>query len=73
MDSLPNIRRMGWTGNAVLMREILEMCSKIVVGKPRLRWEDNLKINLKEIAWEDVNWVHLVQVRTDTIMNLWVL
>jgi hypothetical protein len=28
-------------------------------GRPRHRWEDNIRIDLKEIAWEDVDWMHL--------------
>jgi hypothetical protein len=45
---------------------------RILVGKPeekrpleRLRhiWEDNLKINLREMGWCGVNWIHLAQDR----------
>jgi hypothetical protein len=32
-----------------------------MVGKPRHRWEDNIKIDLKEIGWEAVDWIHLAQ------------
>jgi hypothetical protein len=32
-------------------------------GRPRHKWEENIKIYLKEIGWDDVNWVHLVQDR----------
>jgi len=44
----------------------------ILVGKPergrprgriRCRWEDNIKIDLREIRWESVDWMHLVQNR----------
>jgi hypothetical protein len=27
--------------------------------KPRLRWQDNIKIHIKEIVWEDADWIHL--------------
>jgi hypothetical protein len=46
------------------------------LGKSRLRWEDNIKMNLKEILWEGVVWVHLSQDRdcwralVGTVMNL---
>jgi hypothetical protein len=30
-------------------------------GRRRLRWGDNIKINLKEIGSEDVDWICLVQ------------
>jgi hypothetical protein len=38
-------------------------------GKPRRRWEDNIRMDLMEIGWEGVDWVHLAQVR-DMVMNL---
>jgi hypothetical protein len=43
---------------------------KILVGKPkeknprvrpRRRWEDNIRIDLMEIWWEGVDWMHLAQ------------
>jgi hypothetical protein len=45
---------------------------KILVGKPegkrplrrpRRRWEDNISMDLSEIMWERVDWMHLVQNR----------
>jgi hypothetical protein len=55
----------------------------ILVGKPeagralgRPRWEDNTKIDLGEIGFGDVDWIHLVQDRdrwwalVNTVMNL---
>jgi hypothetical protein len=30
---------------------------------PRHRWEDNIKMNIREIRWKDVNWTHLAQER----------
>jgi hypothetical protein len=32
-------------------------------GRPRRRWEDNIRIDLTEIGWEGVNWMHLAQDR----------
>jgi hypothetical protein len=29
-------------------------------GTPRLEWEDNIKIDLKVIGCEDVDWIHVV-------------
>jgi hypothetical protein len=29
--------------------------------KTRRRWEDSIKMDLKEIAWRDVDWTHLAQ------------
>jgi hypothetical protein len=31
--------------------------------KARRRWEDNIRMDLREIEWEVVNWIHLVQDR----------
>jgi hypothetical protein len=31
------------------------------LGRPRHRWEDNIRIDLREIKWEVVGWVHLAQ------------
>jgi hypothetical protein len=45
---------------------------KVLVGKPkgrgplgrlRHRWEDGIKMDLRKIGWEDVEWIHLVQNR----------
>jgi hypothetical protein len=32
-------------------------------GKSRHRWEDNVKMDLKNIGIEDVDWVHVTQDR----------
>jgi hypothetical protein len=43
---------------------------RILVGKPegkrslgrsRRRWVDNIKIDLKEIGWDSMDWIDLVQ------------
>jgi hypothetical protein len=45
----------------------------ILVGKRR---EDNIRIDLREIVWEGVDWIHLAQNRdqwravVNTVMNL---
>jgi hypothetical protein len=33
------------------------------LGRPRRRWEDNIRMDLREIGWKDVDWVHLAQDR----------
>jgi len=49
---------------------------KIPLGRPRRRWEDNIKMDLREIRIDGANWIRLtrdrVQWRTfvNTIMNL---
>jgi hypothetical protein len=29
------------------------------LGRPRRRWEDNIKMGLREIGFGDVDWIHL--------------
>jgi len=30
-------------------------------GRHRRRWEDNIRMDLREIGWEVVDWIHLAQ------------
>jgi hypothetical protein len=51
---------------------------KRLLGRPRRRWEGNIRMDLWEIGWEVVDWVHLAQDRdqrqdVNTAMNLRVL
>jgi hypothetical protein len=45
-------------------------------GRHRHRWEDNIKIGLRETGWGDMDWIHLSQNRNqwrafvNTVMNL---
>jgi hypothetical protein len=46
------------------------------VGRPRRRWEDNVKMDLREIGFWDVDWIHWAQdsyrwrALVNTVMNL---
>jgi hypothetical protein len=31
------------------------------LGKPKRKWEDNIKIDLREIGWGGTDWIHLAQ------------
>jgi hypothetical protein len=48
------------------------------LGRHRRRWEDNIKMDLREIGFGDVDWIHLAQDRdtwwalVNTMMNIWV-
>jgi len=33
------------------------------LGRSRRRWEDNIRMELREIGWEGVVWMHLTQER----------
>jgi hypothetical protein len=49
------------------------------VERPRRRWEDGIKMDLWEIGWGGVEWIHLAQDRdrwrtvVNAVMNLLVL
>jgi hypothetical protein len=34
---------------------------KGLLGRPRRRWENNIRMNIRDIGWEGVDWVHLGQ------------
>jgi hypothetical protein len=44
--------------------------------RPRHRWEKNVKMDLREIGWSGMDWIHLAQDRdqwralVNTVMNL---
>jgi hypothetical protein len=46
------------------------------LGRPRRRWEDNIKLDLREIGMDGTNWIQLAQDRVqwwafvNTVMNL---
>jgi hypothetical protein len=51
---------------------------KRTLGKPRHRWEDNIKMDLQEVGWESMDWIDLVQDSdrwwslVNAVKNLWV-
>jgi hypothetical protein len=88
--SSPNIirliksRRMRWAGQVARMEEKRNPY-RILVGKPegkrplerpRRRWVDNIKTELREIEWNGMDWIDLAQDReqwralVNTVMNL---
>jgi hypothetical protein len=46
------------------------------LGRPRRKWEDNIKMDLREVRWESMEWIDLAQDRdrwralVNTIMKL---
>jgi hypothetical protein len=42
------------------------------LGRPRRRWVNNIKIDLREIGWDGIDWIELAQDRAlvNTVMNL---
>jgi hypothetical protein len=80
-------RRMRWAGHVACMGECRNLCRVLVgkpkgkrpLGRPRRRWEDGIKMDLEEIGWGGVQWIHLAQDRgrwravVKVVMNLRVL
>jgi hypothetical protein len=88
--SSPNIvrviksRRMRWAGHVARIGKGRGIC-RVLVGrpkgktpleKPRRRWDDNIKMDLREIGIDGTNWIRLAQDRVqwlafvNTVMNL---
>jgi len=48
------------------------------LGRPRSRWEDNIKMDLREVGCGVMDWIELAQDRergralVNEVMNLWV-
>jgi len=46
------------------------------LGRPRRKWEDNIRVDLREIGLVGVEWIHLAQVKdqwlavVNTVMEL---
>jgi hypothetical protein len=46
------------------------------LGRPRRRWVDNIKMTLREIGWDGMDWIDLAQDRdqwrvlVNSVMNL---
>jgi hypothetical protein len=77
-------RRMRWAGHVGRMGEVRGAYNILFgspegrrpLGRPRRRWKDNIKMDLREIGLGDVDWIHLAQDRdrwralVNTVMNL---
>jgi hypothetical protein len=63
-------RRMRWAGHVSRMWEKRNACRILVrrdgkrpQGRPRRKWVDNIKIDLREIGWNGTDWIDLAQDR----------
>ncbi|KAJ4432447.1 hypothetical protein ANN_21066, partial [Periplaneta americana] len=75
--SSPNIirnlksRRLRWAGHVARMGESRNAYRVLVgrpegkrpLGRPRRRWEDNIKMDLREVGYDDRDWINLAQDR----------
>jgi hypothetical protein len=47
-----------------------------MLGKPRRRWVDNIKMHFREIEWDGVDWIDMAQDKDQwrdlvyTVLNL---
>jgi hypothetical protein len=70
-----HVARMGKKSNAyrVLVRKPE---GKRPLGRHRRKWEYNIKMDVREIGWGGMDWIHLTQDRdqwrdrVNTVMNL---
>ena len=83
--SSPNIiqviksRRMRWVGQVACMGEwrgayrvlVRKLEGKRPLGRPRYRWDNNIKMDLQEIRWGAMDWIDLTQncVRWQALVN----
>jgi len=77
---------MRWAGYVARMGEARGVYRVLVgkpegwrpLGRPRPRWEDNIRMDLREVGWGCVDWMELAQDRdrwralVSAVMNLWV-
>jgi len=64
-------RRMKWAGHIARMGErrvtywvlVEKLEGKRPHGRPRRKWEDNIKMDLQEVGWRDMKWIDLSQNR----------
>ena len=77
-------RRMRWAGHVVRMWEMRGVYRVLVrktegkspLGRPRRRWEDNIKMDLQEVGCGGMDWIELAQDRdrwralANVLMNL---
>jgi hypothetical protein len=65
-----------WEGRGVYGVLVGRPEVKRPLGRPRRRWEDNIKMDLREIGIDGANWIRLAQdrvhwrVSVNTVMNL---
>ena len=51
---------------------------RVLVGRPRNKWEDNIKMDLQEVGCGGMDWTELAQdwdrwrALVNAVMNLWV-
>jgi hypothetical protein len=65
-------RRMTWAGDIASMGEwrgayrvlVGRPDGNVTLGRPRHRWEDNIKTDLQDVGWWGMEWIDLAEVGT---------
>jgi hypothetical protein len=77
-------KRMRWAGHVIRIGETRNAYRILVgkpegkrpLGRPKRRWVNNIKIYLREIGWNGMDWINLDQngdqwrALVNTVMNL---
>jgi hypothetical protein len=77
-------KRMKWTGHVARMGEKRNAYTLLVenpegrrlLGKPRRSWVEDIRMDLREVGWGDVDWIGLAQDRNrlralvNSVLNL---
>jgi hypothetical protein len=77
-------RRMRWAGHVARMEEkrtayrllVGSPEGKRLLGRPRRRWVDNIRLDLEEVGWGDVDWIGVAKDRNrwrvvvNSVLNL---
>jgi hypothetical protein len=73
--SSPNILRIIKSSRMILA---VKPERKRPLQRPRCRWVDNIRMDLVEVGWGDVDWIGLAQDRNrwralvNSVLNLWI-
>jgi hypothetical protein len=69
-------RRMRWVGHVARMGRRGTLEGKRLLGRPRRIWVDNIRMDLGEVGWGDVDWIGLAKDRNrwrslvNSVLNL---
>jgi hypothetical protein len=77
-------KKMRWVTNIARTKEKINACRILIgkseekrpLGRTRRSWEDNIRVDPKEVGWKSVDWIHLAMNRdqwwvlVNKVMNL---
>jgi hypothetical protein len=62
----------------IKLRSYIQVQGKRPLGRPRRRWEDNIKMEVQEVGCGGMDWIELARDRdrwralVNAVMNIWV-